>query len=233
MRELRVHDLGRIGYDAALTLQEELLRRVQDGGDDQPGHLLLLEHDPPVITLGRRGKEHDILPARETLDAMGVEIRESTRGGEVTYHGPGQLVGYAIHRLRLPELGVRDHVRNLEETVIRTLGQYGIESIRGDNKSGTTGVWTVSRQGDSAGGLGEKIAAIGVAVRRWVTYHGFALNVCTDLSHFDLIVPCGLKDKRVTSMTRILGREITVEEIKPRIAEHFAEVFGYTNVRNE
>jgi lipoyl(octanoyl) transferase len=226
MRQLQVHDLGRIGYDAALTLQRELLARVT-ADDDAPGYLLLLEHDPAVITLGRRGRDRDVLPPREKLDELGIEVHESTRGGEVTYHGPGQLVAYAIHRLYLPELGVRDHVRGLEEAVIRTAAEYGVECIRGDSKSGTTGVWTKG----PAATLGEKLAAIGVAVRRWVTYHGLALNVCTDLSRFDLIVPCGLTDKTVTSLRKLLRRDVNVEDIKPKLTKHFAAVFGYDDVQ--
>lgn len=221
-----VHDLGRTDYDAALARQQELRDRVRDD-ESAPGHLLLLEHDPPVITLGRRGRDDDILLPRAKLDAMGIEVRASTRGGEVTYHGPGQLVAYAIHRLHLPELGVRDHVRRLEETVIRTLGQYGIESTRGDSKSGTTGVWTK----DTSETLGEKIAAIGVAVHRWVTYHGFAFNVSTDMTYFDLIVPCGLADRKVTSLQNVLKRDVSVEEIKPHIVKHFAGVFGYDDIQ--
>jgi len=233
MRQLQVHDLGRIGYDAALEVQRELLERVKAGGEDAPGHLLLLEHDPPVITLGRRGKDREVLLPREKLDALGIEVRAATRGGEVTYHGPGQLVAYAVHKLRLPRLGVRDHVRGLEEAVIRTLATFGVESVRGDAKSGTTGVWTKPaspRLGENQPPLGEKIAAIGVAVHRWVTYHGFALNVCTDLSRFDLIVPCGLTDKSVTSIQKLLQRDMSVEEVKPKIVEHFAAVFEYETV---
>lgn len=235
MARLSVHDLGRIGYDAALEVQRELVERAK-AGDDEPGHLLLLEHEPAVITLGRRGKDRDILLPREQLAAMGIEVRDSTRGGEVTYHGPGQLVAYAIHRLHLPRLGVRDHVHCLEETVIRTLATYGIESVRGDAKNGTTGVWTKAASpppgdaGETSTALGEKIAAIGVAVHRWVTYHGLALNVRTNLRHFDLIVPCGLTDKGVTSVQKLLGRDVSVEDVKPKLVEHFAAVFEYDAV---
>ncbi|MBN1941827.1 MAG: lipoyl(octanoyl) transferase LipB [Phycisphaerae bacterium] len=237
MPELHVHDLGRVGYDAALEMQKKLLDRVKAGGPDAPDYLLLLEHDPPVITLGRRGKDSDILQSRQSLQALGIEVRSSTRGGEVTYHGPGQLVLYAIRRLHPPGRGVRDHVRGLEEAVIRTLAEFGVEGVRGESRAGTTGVWTrpacASAGGDSPGRpgelekVGEKIAAVGVAVHRWVTYHGVALNVCTDLSRFGLIVPCGLADKGVTSLSRVLGKDLSVEEIKPRIVEHFAAVFGY------
>jgi len=234
MARLHVHDLGRIGYDAALEVQRELVERVK-ADDDEPGHLLLLEHEPAVITLGRRGKDRDVLLPREQLAAMGIEVRDSTRGGEVTYHGPGQLVAYAVHRLCLPRFGVRDHVHSLEETVIRTLATYGIESVRGDAKSGTTGVWTKAAPptgdaGETSTTLGEKIAAIGVAVHRWVTYHGLALNVRTNLRHFDFIVPCGLADKGVTSVQKLLCRDVSVEDVKPRFVKHFAAVFNYDAV---
>ncbi len=233
MTTLYVHDLGHMNYAAALALQQQLLQRVEAGGEDEPGHLLLLEHEPAVITLGRRGKSDDILLPRETLSALDIEVHESSRGGEVTYHGPGQLVAYAIHRLHLPTLGVRDHVQGLEEAIIRTVAEYGIECVRGDSKTGTTGVWTKApapQPGEAATRLGEKIAAIGVAVHRWVTYHGLALNVCTNLTHFDFIVPCGLVDKGVTSIQKLLQRDLSVNDVKPRLAKHFAQVFGYETI---
>lgn len=226
MGVLHIHDLHRISYTAALDRQTRLVEEVCAGGDDAPGHLLLLEHDPPVITLGRRGKDRDLLRPREALSAMGIEVLESRRGGEVTYHGPGQLVLYAIHRLQLPHLGVRDHVRGLEETILRTLRGFGIAAERGDPKAGLTGVWTPASTNRPA----EKIAAVGVAVRRWVTYHGAALNVCTDLRRFELIVPCGLAGKGVTSMQARLARDVSIEEVKPKLIDAFRDVFGYKNL---
>lgn len=236
MAELHVHDLARLGYDAALALQQQFLSQVLAAGPTAPGHLLLLEHDPPVITLGRRGKEHDILLPPAAIEEKGIEIRAATRGGEVTYHGPGQLVLYLLHRLRPPAFGVRDHVRGLEEAVLRTVAEFGVSATRGESRSGTTGVWTTVPVPSSSSAetpsarLGEKLAAVGVAVHRWVTYHGLALNVCTDLSRFDLIVPCGLRGKGVTSLSKILGRTVEVEEVKPLLVRHVAEVFDYSAV---
>ncbi|MCD4823255.1 MAG: lipoyl(octanoyl) transferase LipB [Phycisphaerae bacterium] len=213
MSDLILWDMGRAAYEPVLELQKQLVEEAKNAPDDR-AWLLLLEHDPPVITLGRRGKDADILLPHRTINEMGIEIYESSRGGEVTYHGPGQLVGYAIIQLKRRGRNVHGHVYNLEETIIRTLERFGIVAGR---RKGFTGVWV----GD------EKVAAIGVAVHRWVTYHGFALNVDTDMSHFDLIVPCGITDKAVTSMSKILGRAVTVEEVKPHLAEIFCDVMGF------
>ncbi len=217
MRELTVLDLGRMAYRPALDLQERLVERVRTDEPDA-AYLLLVEHDPAVITFGRRRRPEHILVSREQLDAAGIEVHETRRGGDVTYHGPGQLVGYLILNLRSAGLGVRAFVGKLEEALIGLLDGFGVQAGRVD---GLTGVW--------AGG--EKVAAIGTAVRRWVTYHGFALNVSTDLSSFDTIVPCGLRRKQATSLTALLRRDVSADEIRNPLAASVARTFGFDSVR--
>ncbi len=181
---------------------------------EAPDTLLLLEHDP-VVTMGRNARAENLLISEELLRARGVELFEAGRGGDVTYHGPGQVVGYPI--LEIPE-GRRDvhrYVRDLEEVMIRVCGDYGLSARRISGKSGTF--------------VGEnKIGAIGVRISRWVTSHGFAFNVNTNLSGFDLIVPCGLRDQGVTSLAKLTGAEVLQSEVEDRLARRFQEVFGYT-----
>ena len=203
--------LGVVPYADALALQRSLVedRRAGRIGDT----LLLLEH-PPVLTLGVRGdggRSH-ILASAESLATRSIEVHEAGRGGDVTYHGPGQIVGYPIIDLNPHRRDVHRYVRDLETVLIRTAGDYGISAHRVD---GLTGVWV----GD------EKLAAIGVRIARWVTSHGFALNVNTYLDHFDLIVPCGIADRGVTSMARLLGRSLDTAEVANRIIEQFTDVF--------
>jgi lipoate-protein ligase B len=201
-------DCGRLAYGDAWALQRALLAARQ--ADQIADTLLLLEH-PPVITIGRAGHAANILIPRETLAARGFEVFEIERGGDVTYHGPGQLLGYPILNLRAIDEDVVRFVRLLEATLIRVLQTFGIEAAR---RRGYPGVW-----------VGEaKIAAIGVAVKRKVTMHGFALNVDPDLGHFALINPCGL-GKPVTSMARLLGRRVELPEVHPAVSLAFAEVF--------
>ena len=217
MAALNVIDLGRREYQAALAVQLDLVERVkQVRGDD--GYLVLVEHDPPVVTRGRRGGEANLRLSREALAGRGIDLVDTSRGGDVTYHGPGQLVGYPILDLTARGRSVHGHIRSLEEVLIRLLARYGVLAGRVD---GLTGVWV----GD------EKIAAIGIAVTRWVTYHGFALNVTTDLSHFDVIVPCGIADRGVTSLQKRLGRPIPMGEVAEGVVECFADVFGFDVVR--
>jgi lipoic acid synthetase len=216
MKTLTYIDLGRCSYQRALKLQLDLWQRIADGEDR--AFLVLVEHDPPVITLGRRSQPQHLLASRERLAEAGVELHEASRGGSVTWHGPGQLVCYPVLRLPSPG-GLHGYVRGLEEAIIRVAGQYGIDATR---CQGATGVW-VGR---------EKLAAIGVAVKRWVAYHGFAMNVCPEMRGFDMIVPCGLADRGVTSLSKLLGRPITVEEVKPKILQAFAEVMGFGSVRD-
>jgi lipoyl(octanoyl) transferase len=217
---LSVQRLGRVDYAQALKLQQSLVedRRAGRIGDT----LLLLEH-PPVITLGvrtRRGPTH-IVASSETLAQMGVSVHVTGRGGDVTYHGPGQLVAYPIFDLRPDRCDVHRYVRDLEEVLIRTAAAFGIEARR---VAGLTGVWTgpVGRE--------EKLAAIGVRISRWITSHGFALNVATNLSHFDLIVPCGIVDRGVTSLERLLGRAVPMRDVENAAIAAFESVFGFTRV---
>src|SRR4051812_45405413 len=178
-----------------------------------PDLLLLLQH-PPVITLGvRRSSRTNVVATDQRLAELGIEIAETGRGGDVTYHGPGQIVGYPIIDLNPDRRDVHKYVRDLEEVLMRTAGDYGIEAGRVE---GLTGVW-VGR---------EKLAAIGVRIARWVTSHGFALNVTTDLDGFQLIVPCGIADRGVTSFARLLGRNLELGAVQDRIAAHFCRVFG-------
>jgi len=206
-RELLVQRIGRIDYAAALELQKQTEAAVMSR--EQSDTLLLLEH-PHVITVGRRGNNSGLLFPEEILKARGVTVFESNRGGKLTYHGLGQLVGYPIINLSPDREDVHRYVRDLEEVLIRTMSDFGIDSFRIE---GLTGVHT--QQG--------KIAAIGVHLARWVTTHGFALNVNTDLSFFNLIVPC--EGEPVTSMKELLGKEIELGVVEDRIADRFAEVF--------
>jgi len=217
--EMRVEWLGRREYREVWDLQRE--RAAQRLAGEIPDTLLLLEH-PPTLTLGRAADRGHIVAATERLEREGVAVVESDRGGDVTYHGPGQLVGYPIFNLReaphQPDL--HRYVRNIEETMIRTVAAFGIEAGR---FPGYPGVWT---------GLDTphptKIAALGIRLSRWITHHGFALNVQTDLSHFDLIVPCGIHDYGVTSLSRILERSVSLEEVLPVVIQAFTEVFALT-----
>jgi lipoyl(octanoyl) transferase len=210
-RPLQVRYLGVVPYVEALALQRSLVEERRAGaiGDT----LLLLEH-PHVITLGVRGdggRSH-LLATPEALALRGVELHETGRGGDITYHGPGQLVGYPIVDLKPDRCDVHRYVRDLEEVLIRTASDYGIEAGR---VHGLTGVWVGN----------EKLAAIGVRIARWVTSHGFALNVAADLDYFKLIIPCGITDRGVTSLSRLLGRRIDTSDVAGRIAGHFAKVF--------
>ncbi|MBE3068646.1 MAG: lipoyl(octanoyl) transferase LipB [Planctomycetes bacterium] len=217
MADLVTLDVGRAAYEPTLWLQQRLRDEVRAAPDER-ACLILVEHDPPVITLGRGAKAAHVLASRDRLAREGVELHESQRGGDVTYHGPGQVVGYPILRLDLHGRDVHRYLRDLEEVLLRLLARYGIEGCRA---AGMTGVWVG----------GEKVAAIGVAISRWVTWHGFALNVDPNLGHFGLIVPCGLSGMGVTSMARLLGRTIAVAEVKPPLVECMAEVFGFDGVR--
>jgi lipoyl(octanoyl) transferase len=207
MRKCQVRELGRMGYGPALELQQELIAARKQG--TAPDHLLLLEH-PHVITLGRNGHLENLLASAEIMERAGISYFPTDRGGDVTYHGPGQLVAYPILDLREWHRDVGAFVRAVEQTIIDTLADYGIEAGRIPT---LTGVWVDGR----------KIAAIGVHISRWVTSHGLALNVSTDLSYFQYIVPCGLT-KPVTSMAQ-LGVRVTLEEVSRNLAAHFGRVF--------
>jgi len=217
MAELVTLDLGLAAYEPTLRLQQRLRDQVKAATDEQ-AYLVLVEHDPPVITLGRGADAAHVTASRERLAREGVEVHKSARGGDVTYHGPGQLVGYPILRLDLHGRDVRRYLRNLEDVLLRVLARLGVEGTRAE---GMTGVWVGA----------EKVAAIGVAISRWVTWHGVAVNVNTNLEHFDLIVPCGIRGRGVTSLARLLGRPITVAEVKPHLVECLVEVFGFDGAR--
>ena len=216
VRDFGVQRLGRVGYGEALELQARLVeeRRGGDIGDQ----LLLLEH-PPVITLGvkTRGKPTNIIASPEALAAEGVSVFETGRGGDITYHGPGQLVGYPILDLKPDRCDVHRYVRDIEEALILALRELGIHGTRVE---GRTGVWV------GAPGREEKIAAIGVRISRWITSHGFALNVATNLQHFRLIVPCGIADRGVTSIERVLGRQLAMREVEDAVVRGFVSAFN-------
>jgi lipoyl(octanoyl) transferase len=214
-RSLNVERLGRVEYAAGLDLQKKTERAVLTGA--QPNTLLLLEH-PHTLTLGRRSGPNGIIAPEEVLQARGVTVFETNRGGKVTYHGLGQIVGYPIINLSPDREDVHRYVRDLEEVLIRVMSDFGIDAFR---IAGLTGVHT------SEG----KVAAIGVHIARWITTHGFALNVNTDLSYFNLIVAC--EGEPVTSMNELLSREIDMSEVEDRIVERFAEVFEMETDENE
>lgn len=211
MKPLTVRRLGTVSYADGLALQTELVSARQRG--EIPDTLLLLQH-PHVFTLGvrvRNDRSH-ILADEDTLAARHVEVHQTGRGGDVTYHGPGQLVGYPILDLNPDRRDLHRYVRDLEEVLIRTLAAYGVEAGR---VTGLTGVWVDN----------EKIAAIGVRIARWVTSHGFALNVSTDLDYFRLIVPCGITDRGVTSLERVLDRNVAMAEVEEAVVRELAGVF--------
>jgi lipoyl(octanoyl) transferase len=212
---LAIRRLGRLGYAEGLVLQQELVeaRRTGAVGDT----LLLLEH-PPVITRGvrARGAETNIIATAEELHREGVAVFETGRGGDVTYHGPGQLVGYPILDLRPDRCDVHRYVRDLEAALIHATGLLGVEAVR---VKGWSGVWV------GPTGREEKLAASGVRISRWITSHGFALNVAPDLGHFTLIVPCGIADRGVTSLERLLGRPLSMAEAEAAVEEGMRHVF--------
>jgi len=205
-----VRRLGLVPYGEALEMQQALVEDRRAGR--VPNLLLLLQH-PPVITLGvRKSSRSNVTATDAQLAARGVEVHDTGRGGDVTYHGPGQIVGYPILDLRPDRCDVHRYVRDLEEVMIRVCADYGIAAGR---VSGMSGAWVGS----------EKIGAIGVRISRWITSHGFAFNVNTNLQDFQLIVPCGIADRGVTSLQKLLGRRLPIEEVEKRMIVRFAEVF--------
>ena len=204
-----LEQLGLVGYEDGLRLQRELVGERKTG--TIPDTLLLLEH-PHVYTLGRNAKTENLLISVEQIAARGAQVFEIDRGGDVTYHGPGQLVGYPILDLAQHRRDIAWYMRCLEEVLIAVAGEYGLEAGR---LAGAPGVWVGN----------DKLAAMGVHISRWVTSHGFAFNVNTDLRYFDYIVPCGLRDKGVTSLQKLLGRPVEMEEVAGRVVGHFGRVF--------
>jgi lipoate-protein ligase B len=215
-RELWIASLGTLPYAAGLDLQRSLAR-ARIAGEVPQDLLLLLEH-PAVVTLGRSAKARHVIASPEFLASHGIEVHEVERGGDVTFHGPGQLVGYPIIDLKRHRRDLHWYLRQVEEALIRALGALGVPATR---HTGFTGVWTADRS--------RKIASIGVHARDWVTWHGFALNVTTDLSAFDLIVPCGIDGVQMTSIARELPAATPDREmVARRVAEAFGDVFGLT-----
>jgi len=210
MPHTRALDLGRASHDDALARQRRCVERTRADGLTR---VVVVEHDPPVITLGRRGGGEDVLAPPERLAVEGVELRRTRRGGQVTWHGPGQLVAYVVRRLGRRGRTVRGHVRLLERAVIETLRRFGIDA---GGRDGDAGVWVAGR----------KIAAVGVAVERWTAYHGLALNVDCDLAAFEMIVPCGDAASHPTSMTEALARPVSVGEVKPVLLECLGELLA-------
>ena len=211
--QLEIQDLGKIAYEPALKIQQELQNQVvnQRNSESSIFHLLLLEHDPPVITISKRPSsgEHLLATNQQLLEA-GIQVCPTNRGGDITYHGEGQLVGYPICDLNALSLRLHGYMRFLESIIINSLAEYGIEAGRDEC---ATGVWV----GDA------KICAMGVRVSRWVSMHGFALNVNPNMEHFDYIVPCGLKDRKVTSIQEILGdKSPSMLEVKQVVTEKFS-----------
>lgn len=215
-RELWTVPLGQLGYVEVLELQRSLARERISGAI--PQDLLLLVEHPPVVTLGRSSKQKHLVASPEFLQSKGVELFEVERGGDVTFHGPGQLVGYPIIDLKRHRQDLHWYLRKIEEALINALADYGVP---GERNTAYTGVWT----------HGRKIASIGVHARDWVTWHGFALNVTTDLSYFDLIIPCGIDGVVMTSIARELGLEdVSMQDVRDRVTAKFAEAFELTAV---
>ena len=213
MSTLDIYELGTVPYEKALEYQENLLaKRIAEEIQDS---LILLEH-PPTITTGRKGNTENLLVREEYLKKHGISFVHASRGGDITFHGPGQIVGYPILNLKNHEMDIRKHLRSIEEVIIRTLGDFEIEGRRID---GVTGVW-VKRS---------KIASIGIAIRKWVTYHGFALNVTTNLDYFELILSCGITDVRITSIGSWLGNEgsIRMDDVTQSVIKNFMGIFGF------
>jgi lipoyl(octanoyl) transferase len=203
-------DLGRLPYAEATALQTTLLEKVVEG--ESHSTLLLVEHDP-VLTLGAAHEAENLLHSPDAYQNLGIEVHKTDRGGDVTYHGPGQLVAYPIFDLKQTEKDLHKWLRGIEEAIILTLSDFGLEARRFPPH---TGVWIGDR----------KIAAIGIKVRKWVSMHGLAINCDLDLAPFGLIVPCGIKGYGVTSLTREVGRRVGIEEVKPRLVDAFEEIFG-------
>ncbi|HYL62495.1 MAG TPA: lipoyl(octanoyl) transferase LipB [Candidatus Methylomirabilis sp.] len=236
MSSCSIVDLGMIGYAEAYALQKRMVvaRKAEAIGDV----LLLCEH-PPVITQGRNGKSEHLLVSQPLLRQRNVEFFETSRGGDVTFHGPGQLVGYPILNLGAIRRDVVWYVRMLEEVMIRTTAEFG---IRAEREAGKTGVWAATKKvaeglPTSEGSQGEKgvsaaapekLGAIGVHISRWVASHGFAYNVSTDLRYFDLIVPCGIVGRKATSLEKLLERAVSIGQVAALTARHFGSVFGLT-----
>lgn len=234
-QQIYFQDLGNMRYKDAWDYQEQLLqqnvaaktrlRELEDAGQleltaDRPDtcHYLLFVEHPPVFTLGKSGNINNVLPSEEHLTKQGIDFFRINRGGDVTFHGPEQLVGYPILDLEKFYTDIGRYLRNIEEVIILTLADYG---LKGERSPGETGVWL----DPDKRGYERKICAIGVRTSRWITMHGFALNVNTNLNYFNMIVPCGIQGKQVTSLEKELGRKVDMEEVKERVKKNFEKVF--------
>lgn len=224
MEKVAFADLGQMGYRAAWDLQEQLLQQnlsvKKSGGEPSAGtrHFLLFVEHPAVYTLGKSGKLEHVLIDEQQRAEKGIEFFHTNRGGDITFHGPGQVVGYPILDLEKFYTDIGRYLRSLEEVVIRTLNEYG---IRGGRSKGETGVWIDAGKA----GAERKICAMGVRCSRWVTMHGFAFNVNTDLAYFNHIIPCGIRGKKVSSLQYELGRAVPMEEVKEKLKRNFEAVF--------
>jgi lipoyl(octanoyl) transferase len=218
MPPLLITDLGLLSWSDAYALQQRVVAARKSGVIDDV--LLFCEH-PHVLTLGRNASQKNLLASENVLRQKNVELRETNRGGDITYHGPGQIVGYPILNLDPIHRDVHWYVRTLEEAMIRAAADFGISAYR---IPGKTGIW-VQPPGNIPE---EKLAAIGVHISRWVTSHGFAFNVSTDLRYFDLIIPCGIADRKATSLEKLLNRAVSLNEAKPRLIHHLSELFSFT-----
>lgn len=214
-------DLGTLEYRLAWDLQEQLMQQTlarKAAGEATSHHLLFVEH-PPVYTLGKSGKMEHVLMDRQEMEKRHIGFYQSNRGGDITYHGPGQIVGYPIFDLECFYTDIGRYLRELEEVIILTLADYG---VKGQRSKGETGVWLEPDQPEKA----RKICAMGVRCSRWVTMHGFALNVHPDLSYFNNIIPCGIANKSVTSLEREIGSKLEMAAVKNTLLAHFTTVFG-------
>ena len=218
MNACQIVDLGLISYTDGYALQQRVVAARKAGAIEDV--LLLCEHRH-VITLGRNGKRENLLASEHVLRQKGVEFHATNRGGDITYHGPGQIVGYPILNLANKKTDVHWYVRTLEEAMIRASADFGVTAFR---IPGKTGIWVEAASKD--GTSEEKLAAIGVHISRWVTSHGFAYNVATDLRYFDLIVPCGISDRKATSLEKLLSRSVSLSEVKPHLGDQLAELFS-------
>jgi lipoyl(octanoyl) transferase len=237
LQKVEFRDLGLMEYKAAWDYQEELLKRnvriksrvfISEPGtlsnalpepeEDTRNYLLFVEH-PPVFTLGKSGKMENVLIGEEEREEKGIDFFHTNRGGDITFHGPQQIVGYPILDLEKFYTDIGKYLRNLEEVIIQTIAEFGIE---GGRSAGETGVWVDALNK----GKERKICAMGVRCSRWITMHGFALNVNTDLSYFNHIIPCGIQNKKVTSIKNEIGREVPIEEVKQILKRKFSEVFN-------
>jgi len=222
-QKINFRDLGQMNYQSAWDLQESLLKEnvrrksAPEAGQSTNHYLLFVEH-PPVYTLGKSGNKENVLLSDEELQANQIEFFHTNRGGDITFHGPDQIVGYPILDLEKFYTDIGKYLRNIEEVLILTMAEYG---IKGERSSGETGVWI----DPDLPGRERKICAIGVRCSRWVTMHGFAFNVNTDLSYFNHIIPCGIVNKQVTSLQQELGRKLDMQEVKDKVKRNFEKVF--------